>query len=263
MTSLEEALGSPATTTELNLSQVPLGALPPSIGTLTELESLVLWNNGLEELPPEIGALKKLRVLVINGNPIRRLPAELGMLEALEELVIGDCDRLETLPEELALLPRLKSISLAFLTGLRSIPEAVLAMKLDKESSRELKKYAKAFAKHREKAAKAIHKRLPFAHESRGSLLLDGQRVEATLLNWALVSPGLKAELLDELGDELEENKGFRPFALVARREGSVGELLRAGIDDHLMWKPSSGQVLRSGFGKLPGKIEALEIQVP
>ncbi len=261
MNPLEKALQAPQAITHLDLNQVPLGVLPPEIGTLTELETLILWNNGLHQLPPELGALKKLRSLVINANPLRKLPPELGQLESLEELIIGSCESLETLPAELSQLTNLRSLSLSFLTSLRAIPAEVVAMaSLDKESKKDLKKYEKAFAKLREKAAKPIHKRLPFAHECQVTLTLDDTPQNAVLLNWSLVSPGIKEELLDELGDELAEHKGFRPFALLTEASGTLGALLDDPIEDYLLWKPSTGQILRSGHGKLDQKVEDLHI---
>jgi internalin A len=77
--------------TELDLSGQNLTALPPEIGKLTQLESLILgkvekWNwvdnkavptlvtNQLTTLPPELASLTRLKKLNLSGNPLAGSP---------------------------------------------------------------------------------------------------------------------------------------------------------------------------------------------
>ena len=62
--------------TELDLAGADLTELPPEIGKLTQLESLILakqvkgkyLGNNLTQLPAEIGLLKRLKSLTVFGN---------------------------------------------------------------------------------------------------------------------------------------------------------------------------------------------------
>ncbi|MEM6433475.1 MAG: leucine-rich repeat domain-containing protein, partial [Cyanobacteria bacterium P01_D01_bin.115] len=63
--------------TESNISSDPsdqLTALPPEIGQLTHLETLIVQNlcgaNALQTLPPEIGQLKNLQVLDLRSDEL-------------------------------------------------------------------------------------------------------------------------------------------------------------------------------------------------
>ncbi|EFN59236.1 hypothetical protein CHLNCDRAFT_138222 [Chlorella variabilis] len=72
----------------LNLSNAGLGALPPAVGLLTELQELRVVGNQLRILPPEIGQLTKLRVLAADSNQLTILPGELRRCVLLEELTL-------------------------------------------------------------------------------------------------------------------------------------------------------------------------------
>ena len=77
--------------TRLNLNNRNLtGPLPPELGTMAHLESLVLNNNNLTgSIPPELGALTNLRILYLSGNNLTGpLPAEFVNLVNLERLDI-------------------------------------------------------------------------------------------------------------------------------------------------------------------------------
>jgi Leucine-rich repeat (LRR) protein len=68
--------------TDLSLWKQGLGAVPDWVWERTELETLVLADNGLSDLSERIGGLKKLRMLDLGHNRLTRLPAALGNLEA-------------------------------------------------------------------------------------------------------------------------------------------------------------------------------------
>ncbi|KAG5027870.1 hypothetical protein JHK87_011384 [Glycine soja] len=69
-----------------------VGTIPPAIGSLKNLQSLLLLENGLSgELPLSIGNLVKLRQLVLAGNNLEgEVPANYGRLS---ELLIFDASR--------------------------------------------------------------------------------------------------------------------------------------------------------------------------
>lgn len=75
--------------TALSLAGLGLTALPPALGTLTELRELDLSGNALEELPPWIGALSHLEALDLSGNRLTHLPEALAGLTALQRLGLG------------------------------------------------------------------------------------------------------------------------------------------------------------------------------
>ncbi|MGB7087011.1 MAG: COR domain-containing protein [Phormidesmis sp.] len=101
----------------LDLSGQDLTELPPEIGKLTQLETLILgkrkkrWSefvgNRLKTLPAEIGQLTNLKTLLIEGNQLERLPAEIGLLQKLRILMAGK-NRLAELPKTFEQLSELR-----------------------------------------------------------------------------------------------------------------------------------------------------------
>eukprot|EP00964_Phaeocystis_antarctica_P090471 scaffold57876_cov62-Phaeocystis_antarctica.AAC.5 len=85
---------------KLELSGCPLVTLPPQIGQLQALTTLLLRDCGqLKELPPEIGQLRALSVLFLNGCPLKALPPEMiGLLLALTRLSLDRCGQLTLAP---------------------------------------------------------------------------------------------------------------------------------------------------------------------
>jgi Leucine-rich repeat (LRR) protein len=73
----------------LILDDNPIGAVPPEIDRLGELEHLSLADCGLTELPFVIGALVNLKTLDVSGNDGLVLPDCLGELTKLVELRIS------------------------------------------------------------------------------------------------------------------------------------------------------------------------------
>lgn len=107
--------------TEVRFSCCPqLRRVPPELGGLISVRTLVFISTGLEELPEELGRLTNLQELYLNGNFLRRLPEGAGRLPILREICL-DANLIEELPPivspELVLFTapanRLKSIHLA------------------------------------------------------------------------------------------------------------------------------------------------------
>jgi len=57
--------------------------VPDSVWEQTELESLVLAENGLSEVSEQIGRLKRLRMLDLGHNRLTRLRESLAEIEPL------------------------------------------------------------------------------------------------------------------------------------------------------------------------------------
>jgi hypothetical protein len=127
-------------------SQGLVGALPPQLGNLTELELLWLTRNritalpsqigsldllmelGLEYnqlavLPPEIGDLDSLRFLWLQGNQLSALPVEIGGLTNLQTLIISG-NKLTALPDEIGGLESLGTLDVSN-NRLSSLPGSI------------------------------------------------------------------------------------------------------------------------------------------
>jgi internalin A len=70
----------------LDLSDLGLTTLPPSIWTFTHLRELHLGNNRLTHLPEEIANLSALQVLDVDRNRLSKLPESIGTLSGLQVL---------------------------------------------------------------------------------------------------------------------------------------------------------------------------------
>ena len=64
--------------TVLDLSALELEALPESLGQLTQLQQLHVWNNQLTALPESLGQLTQLQQLDVGNNQLTALPESLG-----------------------------------------------------------------------------------------------------------------------------------------------------------------------------------------
>jgi internalin A len=83
---IEEARKSKAT--KLDLSNLGLTELPTSIGQLTELRELYVFDNQLTSFPETIGQLTQLQILWGFCNQLTSLPHGLRMLKNLERLLM-------------------------------------------------------------------------------------------------------------------------------------------------------------------------------
>ncbi|MCB0213341.1 MAG: leucine-rich repeat domain-containing protein [Anaerolineae bacterium] len=93
----------------LDLSNSQLSEIPPDIGQLSHLLSLVLYNNHLTELPPEIGQLPNLSTLYLGNNQLIGLPPEIGHLSKLSTLDVSN-NHLTKFPAEIGRLTNLSSL---------------------------------------------------------------------------------------------------------------------------------------------------------
>jgi Leucine-rich repeat (LRR) protein len=87
--------------------------LPQSIGTLSCLTELKLWDIGAEILPDSIGNLKGLKFIDI-GRCLNlcELPSSIGGLDSLEELRLRHCPELRKLPDAIGKLDALLVFSI-------------------------------------------------------------------------------------------------------------------------------------------------------
>jgi Leucine-rich repeat (LRR) protein len=121
---------------ELDLAGNDLTELPPEIGQLTQLETLILaketdnryLGNELTSLPPEIGLLRNLKALQVpgnwrfqhraafpnatSGNQLTALPPEIGELQNLTQLYLSS-NQLTALPPEIGELQNLTQLYLS------------------------------------------------------------------------------------------------------------------------------------------------------
>ena len=90
------------------------GAIPPELGSLSNLWSLSLgWNELDGPIPPELGGLSSLRGLNLSGNALSgAIPAELGNLSNLGSLFLEWNALSGAIPPELGSLSNLVGLSL-------------------------------------------------------------------------------------------------------------------------------------------------------
>ena len=142
---IEAARKSKATV--LDLSDLGLAELPPSIGQLNQLEvlraidnqlmilpevlaqlvqlqALLVYRNRLEVLPQCLGQLTQLRHLDVSNNQLIALPERIGQLMELRQLYVSG-NRLAKLPEAMSQLTQLEKFSVHHnkLTAMLDIPD--------------------------------------------------------------------------------------------------------------------------------------------
>lgn len=88
------------------------GPIPPELGSLDALESLILGGDG--PIPPELGRLTALKRLRLVGFLTGSVPPELGRLSALERLSLEGTALSGPIPSELANLTALTVLNLAY-----------------------------------------------------------------------------------------------------------------------------------------------------
>lgn len=107
----------------LDLSNQHLTKLPPEIGELPDLLSLVLYNNHLTELPDEVGQLPNLSTLYLGNNQLINLSPQIGRLSNLLTLDISN-NQLIKLPTEIGCLTNLSSL-VAYNNRLTELPAEI------------------------------------------------------------------------------------------------------------------------------------------
>src|ERR1700720_2644264 len=109
---MEGRRGDPSVA-HLNLWKKRLGRAPESIWEETELETLVLADNGLSEVSEQIGRLKRLRMLDLGHNELTRVPDALANLSSLTDFLYLHDNRLSSLPESLGRLTMLRYLNIS------------------------------------------------------------------------------------------------------------------------------------------------------
>jgi len=117
----------------INLSSLILkenqlgGEIPPEISYLTDLTQLDLGGNQFTgEIPPEIGSLTNLNILDLAGNQLTGpLPAEIGNLANLTELELGGNQVMGAIPPEIGNLESLTFIHLEYNQFTGEIPAEI------------------------------------------------------------------------------------------------------------------------------------------
>jgi len=102
-------------TTGLDLSYIGItGEIPPEIGNLINLDSLILKENQFSGIiPPEIGSLTNLTDLDLGGNQLSgEIPLEIGLLTNLNVLDLAGNQLTGTIPPEIGELENLTELEL-------------------------------------------------------------------------------------------------------------------------------------------------------
>ncbi|CCH53979.1 putative serine/threonine-protein kinase pats1 [Fibrisoma limi BUZ 3] len=107
----------------LDLSGLNLSSLPESIGQLTQLTRLYLYDNQLTILPESIGQLTQLTRLSLHDNQLAVLPESISQLTQLTSLSLHD-NQLAVLPESISQLTQLTELDLST-NQLTVLPESI------------------------------------------------------------------------------------------------------------------------------------------
>lgn len=88
------------------------GSIPPELGNLSQLRSLLLTGNSLTgSIPPELARLTLLESLWLHGNHLTGpIPPEFGGMPRLQSLLLGDNSLTGPIPRELARLSTLRDL---------------------------------------------------------------------------------------------------------------------------------------------------------
>ena len=95
----------------LDISNMALVSISPSITLYSQVKALYLQNNRLVTLPVEMCSMPNLQCLDLSHNQLAWLPAEIGQLVSLKELLLSH-NQLQTLPMEVGRLFRLHKLTL-------------------------------------------------------------------------------------------------------------------------------------------------------
>ena len=93
-----------------------MGAIPPELGSLPNLQSLELGRNGLTgSIPPELGNLSELGRMYLGDNELTGpIPPEIGNLSELGRMYLNDNELTGPIPPELGRLSALETLDLGY-----------------------------------------------------------------------------------------------------------------------------------------------------
>jgi len=97
----------------LNLWRKDLRSVPDSVWERTELETLILADNGLTEVSERLCKLKHLRTLDLGHNQLTSLPQNLGDLTELSDFLYLHDNRLATVPSSIGRLQKLRYLNIS------------------------------------------------------------------------------------------------------------------------------------------------------
>lgn len=98
---------------DLNLYNVGLNEVPPSMTKLRQLRVLDLYYNNITKLPKRLSRLRHLEQLAVSHNKLRELPEHLARLQKLQILFAHHND-IGTLPDRFERLRRLRLLDLGY-----------------------------------------------------------------------------------------------------------------------------------------------------
>ena len=123
LTTIPESIGSLTQLQQLLLNSNQIKEIPESIGSLTQLQQLFLRNNQIKEIPESIGSLIRLKFLYLNNNQIKEIPESIGSLTELRQLFLPN-NQIKKIPESIGSLIRLKFLYLNN-NQIKEIPESI------------------------------------------------------------------------------------------------------------------------------------------
>lgn len=106
----------------LTLDENFLVSLPAEIGSLSNLEHLIIQKNKLHSLPEEIGQLR-LIVLNLSENQLVSLPSKIGTISSLQALKVSQ-NQLQSLPKKIGQLSKLSILNVSR-NQLKSLPSEI------------------------------------------------------------------------------------------------------------------------------------------
>merc|ERR1711916_307007 len=123
LAALPPEVGSLSNVRELQLGRNQLSSLPLELANMEVLETLVLIENKIETLHPSVGDLVHLEILYLEGNKLSSLPKTLSALKKLEVLHLGS-NQFLVLPRIVCTLDSLMELNLGN-NGLRTLPKCL------------------------------------------------------------------------------------------------------------------------------------------
>uniref|UniRef100_A0A0E0GIW5 TF-B3 domain-containing protein n=1 Tax=Oryza nivara TaxID=4536 RepID=A0A0E0GIW5_ORYNI len=107
----------------LDLTNNKIAEIPQEVGTLVNMQRLVLAGNLVESIPANIGYLRNLKILTLDRNKISVLPEELGSLSNLQQLSISQ-NSLSRLPKSVGDLRNMLLLNVSD-NKLIALPESI------------------------------------------------------------------------------------------------------------------------------------------